>query len=74
MKSQTPPTALKKNWTAPAAISPYATYSPVLDAMRVARNKLRLRAQTIERKTRPPSSGKPGSMLNAAMAPLISAR
>ena len=76
MNIQMPPMGLLKNtsWATPAAMRAYATYSPNLDAMRVARSRLRLRAQTIDRNTRPPSSGKPGSMLKAAITPLMKAK
>ena len=43
-------------------------------AERVARRRFLLRAHTAERNTRPPSSGKPGSMLNTASEALMKPR
>ncbi len=47
---------------------------PTREAMRVARTRLLVRDHTMARKTRPPSSGKPGSRLNAPSTKLIHAR
>ena len=75
MIAQTPGTHwLMKRKTAPAAITPQPKASPVPVAMRVALRKLRVRFQTMERSTRPPSRGKPGRMLKTAIMTLTKAR
>ena len=63
-----------KRKTAPVAMRPQPNSSPVPAAMRVALRKLRVRFHAMERRTRPPSRGKPGRMLNTARMTLTNAR
>ncbi len=61
-------------WSKPSPMKPKPITRPMLPAIRVARRMLRVAPHTIARSTRPPSSGKPGIMLNPASSTLISAR
>ena len=59
---------------APHPIMPNATACPTYEASRVARARLPVVPHRMDRSTRPPSRGKPGTRLNAANSRLVKAR